>query len=169
MERPELEHVSQPYAEPLAAPRPAPPLSTAEGRGTVPLSDGALRQAKTTDLARTLADRMALLAKKELELARAEARVELKRGLVAGGFFGVTGVFFVASLCCGLVCAILAVGKALDAPIWVALFACCFFALLGIATGMATAQEVRGLKPERSLRQAKRTANLLRHPTTAEV
>lgn len=160
MDWPGTEH---PDKEPLAI--EPPPLSTAAGRSAMPLSEQALHQAGVTDLARTLAERMGSLAKKELELARAEARVELKRGLVAGGFFGVTGVFLAASLCCGLVCAILAIGKALDAPIWVALFACCFFALLALGTGVATAQEVRGLKPERSLRQARRTANLLRHPT----
>lgn len=118
----------------------------------------------TVEVARTLAERVAELGRAEVELARSEVQTEVKRrGLLAGGFAGITGLCFLSSLCCALVAAILAIGTALS-PIWVAVVGACLFALLGVLAGYTVASEVRELKPERTLRQARATAALLRHP-----
>ncbi len=137
------------------------------GGGAQPgsLAEHELEGMGTMEVTRTLAERVAQLARAEFELARQEVSADVKRkGLLAGGFAGLSGLCLVAALCCGLVAAILAIGTALP-PVWVAVVGACLFALLAMGSGGALFAEVRGMKPERSLRQARATANLLRHPT----
>lgn len=128
-----------------------------------PLRDAELERLGTVEVARALLDRAAALGRAEVELARREVRGDVRKGILAGGFVGLSGICLVSSLCCALVAAILAIGAALPA-VWVAFFGACLFALLGVLGGFTAAAEARSLKPERSLRQAKATAQLVRHP-----
>jgi len=124
-----------------------------------------LERDSTFALARTLVDRMGLLAKKEIELALAEARLDKSRGVAIGAFAGASGIAMIASLCCGLIAAVLAIGLVFN-PIWVALIGFALFGIVGLAFGAVGLAEGRELKPERTLRQARETAGMLREPVT---
>lgn len=128
-----------------------------------PLSEEALHEAKTTDLAKTLADRLVLLARKEVELARAEAKQDLRKGRLIGELAGTTVIFAVSALCCALICIVLAIGLAWS-PVWVALIGFGVFAILALATALMAKHETEELKPERSIRQARETVHFLREP-----
>jgi hypothetical protein len=125
------------------------------------LDDEALARAGSVVLARTLFERLTLLAKKELELAQLEARADVRRGLVTGGIAGLSGVAFVSSLCCALVAAIISLSRVIP-MLYAALIGACTFAVLGLGIALLAAAEGRELVPERSLRQARRTLRLLR-------
>jgi hypothetical protein len=137
-----------------------PPTPTA-----LPYSESELHAAGTIELTRGLVERLGLLARKELELARREAKEDVRRGLVTGGLAGGAGVLFIAALCCGLVAAILALGHVLS-PIVVALVGVGLFAVLGIAVTLITVAEGREVRPRRSIRQAQETVHMLRAPVT---
>jgi hypothetical protein len=130
-----------------------------------PLPDEQIADESTSALARMLVERVGLLARKEVELAREEAREELRRGVTTGAFVGASGIAFVAALSCGLTTAILALGLVLNA-IWVGVTATAIFLIAALGIGLVAAGEGRTLKPERSIRQARETARLLREPVT---
>jgi hypothetical protein len=140
----------------------APPVRHVTGVAP-PLSDEQIGEESTVTLARTLVERLTLLAKKEIELAREEARVDVKRGIAAGSLAGVSGVALIIALVCAVVCAILAIGRVFP-PVWVAFIGAGLFAVLGVGLAMVTAAETRELKPERTMRQARQTIEMLREP-----
>lgn len=142
------------------------PFSTDGERLRAALTEEALHAAKTTDLAKTLADRLVELARKEVELARAEARQDLRKGRRIGELAGTTAVLGVAALCCGLICLVLAIGLLWN-PVWVALIGFGLFAALAAATALVAKSETEELKPERSIRQARETVHFLREPRTS--
>jgi hypothetical protein len=143
-----------------------PPRDAPRGEPLPPFTDEQLEAAGVGELARALAERGAALARAEIELARREATSALRVGRVEGGIAVLAGVLFTSSLCCGLVAAILAIGAGSN-PALVALFGCALFVVLGAAVAAMAYVEARRMRPERSLRQAKATAELLRHPTEA--
>ena len=129
-----------------------------------PLSEAEVRAASTVGLARTLLERAQLLVRSEVELARVELRADLRHGLMAGGLAGTSGVCFVAALCCGLVAAITAIGAVVLSTVWIGIIGAGLFALLALGLGLFAAGESRSARPERTLRQARRTVEMIRHP-----
>lgn len=129
-----------------------------------PLDDEELHRKKTAELAKLLAERLAMLARKEVRLAREEARLDLRKA-TEGSEFAIAGmVLGVCALCCGLVFAILALGRAALGPMWIALIGFVLFALCAAAFGHEAFADLTHLKPLRSMRQARQTADLLRRP-----
>jgi len=120
-----------------------------------------LRDVGTVPLVRTLGEKLSQLARKEVELAREEARADLKRGMMAGGLAGGAMFAAMAALVCGLFAALTALGHVLP-PIWVALAGMAVFGLVALAAGWAATAEGREVKPERSIRQAQETFKMLR-------
>jgi zinc transporter ZupT len=104
---------------------------------------------------------MGALARKELELARIEAHVDARRGLVAGGLGGV------AALAGAIACAMIAAigGLAAVMPRWLAAPGGCalFLAVAALFAALATVQ-ARSARPERTLREARETVRALAHP-----
>jgi hypothetical protein len=125
------------------------PLETArlDGRGTIAL-------------ARALASRLGLLARKELELAEAEGRLDARHGLTAGLRGGMALVAAAAALSCALWAVIDGLGHVM--PAWLAaLLLAVLFAGLGGVFALAAAREAREARPRRSLREARATLRML--------
>lgn len=131
-----------------------------------PLSEAEVHAADTIDLARKLVERAQLLVRSEIELARAELRTDVRRGLIAGGLAGGAGLCLVAALSCGLIAAVLAIGAAVLSPVWVGIVGAALFATLAVGLGLFAAGEGKSARPERSLRQVRRTAEWIRRPVT---
>lgn len=144
---------------------PPGPLSTKpESLSAQPLDEEALHDAKTLELARALVDRATLLARKEVELAQAEAREGIRHGVMAGSMAGTAGLCLGAALVCGLVAAISAIGAHVLSVVSVSLIGLALFVLLAAGFALVTVAEGRAMKPARSVRQARLTADLLRTP-----
>ena len=119
-----------------------------------------LRGVGTVPLAKALLERMSLLVRKEVELARAEMAEDLEHTKTAGGLGGGALAAGVGALCCGLIAAVEGLGLVM--PRWLA--ALCLFALFLIAAavlGGSAWKELRRARPERTLREAKATVRML--------
>ncbi len=129
-----------------------------------------LRTEGTVALGKELLERFGQLAAKEVELARAEIKLDARRAIVAGTLGGVAAVSGVAALACALIAAVTALGYVI--PMWLAaLIGFVLFALAALGFMVAAVEKARRARPRRSIREAKATLGLLeqiRHPGGVE-
>jgi hypothetical protein len=117
----------------------------------------------TFALARALVERLGLLARKEVELARVEARADARRGLVAGGLGAMAALALSAAVACGMIAAVEALGRVM--PRWLAALAgALLFLAVGALFATLAAAEGRRARPDRTLRSARDTVRALQHP-----
>lgn len=128
-------------------------------------SDGNLQALGTGALVRTLIQQLSSLVQKEVELAQAEGRKDLRHGWLAGTLGGAAAVAFMAAIACGLIAAVVALGRVFSGQA-VALIGCGLFIVVGGGLLVGAWREARAAKPRRSLRQAKATLQMLMEKPT---
>jgi hypothetical protein len=132
-------------------------MSTTEGRAG---ERARLRSEGTVALTKELFERFSQLARKEVELARRELRVDAGRGIIAGVLGGVAAAAAVSALVCGLVAVISALGVTWSA--WaVALVGLALFAIVGGVFAWLAVGQARTARPRRTIREARATLGLL--------
>lgn len=120
-----------------------------------------LESAGTLEITRLLIERLELLAKKELELARSESKGDVRHGRAAGIFGAVGMLTSYSALACGLIAGVNALGQVMRA--WVAaLLGCIFFVLLTAVFATLAWREVQRARPRRTLREARAALGLFR-------
>jgi hypothetical protein len=123
-----------------------------EGNGETPL-----REQSASELLKQLSEQTSALARKEIELAKAELTVKGKRAGLGAGMFGGAGLFGLCALGALTACLILALDTAMAA--WLAaLIVCVVYA--GIAgalalTGKTKVQEATPPVPEQATESVK--------------
>ncbi|WP_296594806.1 phage holin family protein [Phenylobacterium sp.] len=122
------------------------------------------REARSlTDLIGQLGGDLADLVRKEVELARAEFAEKLNAAGKAVGDIAAGGLLLIAALLVLLQALVLALSKLMD-PIWAALIVGLGVAAVGyllVRAGMK-AISLDGLKPDRSSRQLRKNAELMK-------
>ena len=119
-----------------------------------------------TDLIAQLGGDLAALVRKETELVRAEFSEKLNAAGKAVGDIAAGGLLLVAALLVLLQALVLALAKFMD-PIWAALIVGLTVAAVGallVRTGMKSLS-LGGLKPDRTARQLKKDAQLMKGTT----
>jgi hypothetical protein len=120
------------------------------------------RRLGTLLLARALVERLGLLARKELELAQVEGRLDARHGLLAGVQGGIALVAAAAALSCGIVAAVAGLGHVMAAWLAALLLGALFIGLAGVFFLLA-AREAKAARPGRSIREARATLHMLTH------
>jgi len=119
-----------------------------------------LRSEGTLTLGRELVERFGQLARKEVELARAEIKLDARRAVVAGTLGGIAAVCAVAALACGLFAAIAGLGYVI--PMWLAsVIGFALFAVTGLLFLVGAISRAERARPRRSIREAKATLGML--------
>jgi len=119
-----------------------------------------------TDLIAQLGGDMAALVRKESELVRAEVSEKLNAAGKAVGDIAAGGLLLIAALLVLLQALVLALAKFMD-PIWAALIVGLGVAAVGylLVRGGMKAISLDGLKPDRTTRQLKKDAELMKGNT----
>jgi hypothetical protein len=111
-----------------------------------------LREHSTAELVKQLSQQTSALARKEVELAKAELAEKGKQAGIGAGMFGGAGILALYGLALLAATAVLALAQGVDG--WVAglIVAVLFFAAAGIVAvvGRSRMQEATPLKPEQT-------------------
>jgi hypothetical protein len=136
------------------------PLSSMDQQPGPPPEQARLAHEGIFALARELIERASQLARKEVELARAEAKIDVARGRTAGELGAVAAVAAIGALACALIAVCDALGRVM--PVWLIALVLCAL-LLGAAAiaGLAARRDVRRARPRRSIREAQATVRML--------
>jgi uncharacterized membrane protein YqjE len=123
-----------------------------EGNGETPL-----REQSATELLKQLSEQTSALARKEIELAKAELTVKSKRAGLGAGMFGGAGLFGLLALGALTACLILALDTAMAAWLAALIVAVVYAGIAGVLalTGKSKVQEATPPVPEQATESVK--------------
>jgi uncharacterized membrane protein YqjE len=123
-----------------------------EGNGETPA-----REASVSELVKQLSEQTSALARKEVELAKAELSEKGKRAGIGAGMFGGAGLFGLYALGALTACLILALATAIDAWLAALIVAAAYAAIAGVLAlqGKNKVQEAVPPVPEQATESVK--------------
>jgi hypothetical protein len=119
--------------------------------------ESAVREQSASELVKQLSEQTASLARKEVELAKAELAIKGKRAGLGAGMFGGAGLFGLYALGALTACAILALATAVAPWLAALIVAAAYAAIAGVMalTGKTKVQQATPPVPEQATESVK--------------